>query len=717
MKHPPCLIAAFLLLIVVSSTISTHALAQELTLPGHWEGAIELPQMELKILIDITKSEDGSWMGTIDIPLQAAEDLPLRNISIDGSKVIFRIEGPPGNPTFSGSLSEDGETITGDFTQGGQTFPFELIRSGEAVIEDTKPSLEEALKGFDEFVRSSMKEWNVPGTAVAIVKDDEVAHLKGYGYRDLEHELPVTAETQFAIGSASKAFTTLILGMLVEEGIIEWDEPVRTYLPEFELDDAFATERMTPRDLVCHRSGLPRHDLMWYGSSSTREELFEHLRYLEPNADFRTKFQYQNLMFMTAGYLAGRVTGSSWERLVMDRIFEPLGMKHSNLSTDDLQRAPDFALGYEQKKDEKSKEKKIKQMPFRNIDNVGPAGSINSSATDMVEWVRFQLSEGKVGDQQLVSPLIMQELHRPQMVVHGGMAAILFKQPEMPHIMYGLGWFVQPYRGHEMLHHGGNIDGFSALVSFMPKENIGIVVLTNLNATPFPYAIALSAYDRLLGLDAIDWNGRYKLIWTQLEQMEDQSKKLEDINRIKGTKTSHPIKDYAGVYSHPAYGSIEIMENRKHLNAEYNGMTSELEHWHYDVFRAKTEPFDGLKFAFLTNLNGDIDCVSVILEQSVDAIEFTRQPPAEMYQRDFLAQFAGEYEMMGLSVVVGFRGENTLTVTLPGQPTYELEPYMGTEFKIRTLKGYSVKFVTDKDKVKEVIFIQPNGVFSARRKD
>ncbi|NIO28533.1 MAG: serine hydrolase [Candidatus Latescibacteria bacterium] len=657
------------------------------------------------------------WTGSIDIPPQAAEDLPLKDISFDGSKVIFSIEGPPGNPTFDGIFSQEGLTIAGEFTQAGQTFPFELTRTGEAVEKEEKISPEEALKDFDEFVQSSMKEWNVPGAGIAIVKDNEVMLCKGYGHRDIEKELPVTAETQFAIGSSSKAFTTLILGMLVEEGTIEWDKPVRTYLANFELDDDFATERMTPRDLVCHRSGLPRHDFMWYGSSFSREEIYERLRYLAPNEDFRTEFQYQNLMFMTAGYLAGQVTGSSWEQLVTERIFEPLRMRNSNLSVKDMERTPDFALGYEEKKDKESKKKEIKQMPFRNIDNVGPAGSINSSAADMAEWVKFQLNEGKVNETQVVSPLTIQELHRPHIVVHGGLLARLFTQPEMPHMMYGLGWFVQPYRGHEMIHHGGNIDGFSAQVGFMPKDKIGLVVLTNLNGTPFPYVIALNVFDRLLGLEEIDWNGRYKLMWSQLEQAEDQAEELEDINQKKNTKTSHPMEDYAGVYSHPAYGPIKIEKKHKALEAEYNGMTFELEHWHYDVFRSKTEPLKGLKLAFLTNLNGDIDRVSVVLEQTVDAIEFEREPPEEMYEPDYLEQFAGDYDMMGLTLEVSLRSDNTLTMTVPGQPTYELEPYLGTEFKLKTFKGYSVKFVMEKGKVTQAVLIQPNGVFPAKRKD
>ncbi len=681
---------------------------------GHWKGQIEIPQTPLGVVVNLVQNEDGSWAGTIDIPMQGAVGLPLRNISVEDSNVSFTIEGPPGNPTFNGTLSPDGASIDGDFSQAGQTFPFGLKRTGDARTTEG-PSAEEALSGFDEFIREGMKKWDVPGMGIAIVKDGGPILIKGYGYRNVEEQLPVTEDTEFAIGSSSKAFTTLVLGMLVDEGVIEWDEPVRTYLPTFELEDEFASERMTPRDLVCHRSGLPRHDFVWYGSPLSREELFDRLTYLESNVDFRTEFQYQNLMFMTAGYLAGQVTGTSWESLVMDRIFEPLGMDNSNLSVDDMRGAPDFAYGYQKKENEDTGEDEIRRMPFRDIDAMGPAGSINSTVLDMSKWVQFQLAGGNAGDTRVVSSQTMQELHRPQIVVHGGMISQLFTHPEMPHIMYGLGWFVQPYRGHEMLHHGGNIDGFSALVAFMPKDNVGVVVLTNLNGTPFPTVVMLNVFDRLLGLDEIDWNGRYKLVWAKVKEGGDQAKTMESINRKSGTETSHRLDDYTGVYTHPAYGSIEVTESGDTLMAARNGITVGLEHWHYDVFRTTDGPIEGLKIAFLTNLNGDIDRISAAMEQAVDAVEFLKEPPREMFERDFLEQFVGDYDLMGMVVTERFRDDNTLTVIAPGQPPYELDPYMGTEFKLKDHKQYSVKFVIEKGDVTQAVFIQPNGVFAAKK--
>ena len=210
--------------------------------------------------------------------------------------------------------------------------------------------------------------------------------------RNVEENLPVTPNTIFAIGSSSKAFTATSAAIAVEDGKLEWDKPVREYLPTFKMKDDFASERMTLRDLLCHRSGLPRHDLSWYNTPATREQIIDRVRYLEPTSDFRTNFQYQNLMYMTAGYLAGLVDGTTWEELVRERIFKPLGMTHSQFSVEDSQKSDNYALPYNEKDD------KVKKIEFRNIDTVGPAGSINSNVVDMIEWVRLQLKKGKVGE-------------------------------------------------------------------------------------------------------------------------------------------------------------------------------------------------------------------------------------------------------------------------------------------------------------------------------
>src|SRR5687768_3139337 len=242
----------------------------------------------------------------------------------------------------------------------------------------TRSQARETFAGFDAFVDGVLKDWHVPGVAVGAIQDGKVVLAKGYGLRDIEKQLPVTERTLMPIGSTSKSFTVSLLGMLSDEKKLDWDTPVRTYLQDFELKDEIATRLMTPTDLVTHRSGLPRHDAMWHATPLTRKDLYERLRFLEPSATFRQRYQYNNLMFLTAGVLAERLTGNSWESLVRQRLFTPLGMTRTNTSVTELAASDDFSRGYVEQAD------KAVLTPFRNIDAIGPAGSINSSVEEML---------------------------------------------------------------------------------------------------------------------------------------------------------------------------------------------------------------------------------------------------------------------------------------------------------------------------------------------
>ncbi len=675
---------------------------------GKWEGAINVPGTTLNISIDFSKKTDGSWQGDIDIPLQGAKDLPLTNIKLAGSAVSFDLPNVPGNPTFKGAIAADGNSISGDFTQAGQTFPFTLKRNTAADLEAKKQQNEAIFQHLRAFIDTTMKSWKVPGLAMAIVKDGEVVFSEGFGYRNVESKLPVTPNTLFAIGSSSKAFTAASLGILVDDGKVDWDKPVRDYLPTFKLHDNFASERMTPRDLVTHRSGLPRHDLMWYGAAFTRKEMVDRLQYLEPSKDFRTTYQYQNLMYLTAGYLVEQVSGMSWEDFVRARIFAPLGMSASNLSVIESQKADDFALPYAEDKDQ------LKLIPFRNIDAIGPAGSINSNLTDMVQWVKLNLNKGKVGETQVISEAMLAQQHTPYMMISEPI-----KYTEVSHTNYGLGWFISQYRGHKRVSHGGNIDGFSALVSLMPQDNFGIVVLTNRNGNPMPNIAALRATDLLLQLEPVDWHTRIKAEVAKAKEAEKQKSEAEAAERKLNTKPSHVLSDFAGEFEHPGYGVVTVKLEGKALKSRFNSFNMAMEHWHYDVFRAVVEddPEQKFLFTFYSNDKGDIDRLEVPMDLNVKPIVFTRKAGAEMSDPKFLAQFVGDYDLNGQNVAVAIKGANALTVTVPGQPTYELEPYKGTEFKLKGLTGFSLRFTLDaKKRATEAVFLQPNGVFTAKRK-
>lgn len=395
--------------------------------------------------------------------------------------------------------------------------------------------------GFREFVEKLLQEWKTPGIGVAVVQNGKVVLLEGYGLRDVEKGLPVTPETLFAIGSSSKAFTTMSMAILADEGKLDWDKPVRDYLPNFRLYDQFGTERITPRDLGCHRSGLPRHDLVWYNSSASREELVGRLQYMEPNKDFRTTWQYQNLMYMTAGYLAGKIADTTWEDLTRRRIIDPLGMTRTNFSAAKSCQTPNCSKPYQEK------DGQIKEMEYRDIQAVGPAGSIYSCVSDMANWVLLHLNKGKHNGKQIVSEANLQQMHTPQMIIlDSSPERIASNFPEIGHGSYGLGWFIETYRGHETLHHGGNIDGFSAHVAFMPKDNIGWVVLSNQDNSAVPIVVSQYIADRLLGLEPIDWNTRVHELFNKLKAQMEEAKKQAASDRKPGTQPSHPMEAYTG---------------------------------------------------------------------------------------------------------------------------------------------------------------------------
>jgi hypothetical protein len=396
---------------------------------------------------------------------------------------------------------------------------------------------------------------------------------------------------------------------------------------------------------------------------------------------------------------------------VRERIFAPLGMHASNFAIADMERADDFALGYDED------EGVIERMPFRTITNMGPAGSINSNIEEMARWVALQLGHGKYAGATLVQPATIAELHTQQMAIA---APPNPEYPEIPLTAYAMGWFVQPYRGHHRLHHGGNIDGFSAFVSFLPQDDLGFVILCNKNGTPLPQLLERTAIDRILGLEGNrEWIAEALEKKTHGEEAEKEAEKKVDLIRVKGTKPSHPLADYAGEYEHPGYGVIEVELQGKALGVVINHIANSLEHWHYDVFNcAKDAPdpaFADTRIQFLSDMKGSVDGLRVALEPAVEDIVFTKKPDARLFDPAFLATLVGSYQLVDQKVCIELKG-NALVAVVPGQPPYELVPDRGTEFNLKGVSGYSVTFVlTPDNRVEELRFNQPEGVYSAKR--
>ncbi len=395
-----------------------------------------------------------------------------------------------------------------------------------------------AWTSLDRYINSSMKEWKVPGASVAIVRDGVAVYMKGFGVRDIRTNQPVTADTLFDIGSCTKAFTAAAVAMLVDEGKMQWDGKVNAYIPFFHLSDPFADENVTIRDLLTHRTGVPGADLLWYiDPRASREELIRKLAYVQPNSGFRTRFEYQNLMYVAAGYAVGQVAQSTWDEVTKSRLFAPLGMTESDTSAAAAQSSPDHATPHEQ-----SPDGTVKAIPWRNIDSVGPAGSINSSARDMAKWIAFQLGDGTYQGRRLISPDSMREMHSAQMVISldGEIPKVFF--PDSMQLSYGLGWFVQDYRGHQLIIHAGDIDGFATMVVLIPEIHSGYFAVINLGSL-YRQVLSYQIADQLLHLPDAGWSERFKKLRAELQGEENASEAWQS----KRTPGTHPARDLAGL--------------------------------------------------------------------------------------------------------------------------------------------------------------------------
>lgn len=570
---------------------------------------------------------------------------------------------------------------------------------------------------LDTFVNRVLKDWHAAGCAVAIVEKDKLVYAKGFGYKDWEKKLPATENTQFPIGSCSKAFTATLMGMLVKDGKLDLDKPAHDYLPSLKFHNEYLTGNITVRDMMCHRTGLPRHDLSWYGSTTPRDSLLMRVQYLEPSAQLRQTWQYNNFMFLAQGVLAEKLYGKSWEALVKEKILAPLNMTSSNFSVADLQKEKDFTFGYREQKDS------VVKMEYMNIDPMGPAGSINSTVKDMANWVITWIHGGKFNGKEVIPASYVSQAISSQMVVSGGTPSK--EVPDVHLSNYGFGWFLSSYRGHYRVEHGGNIDGFSANACFFPSDSIGIVVLVNQNGSAVPGIIRNTIADKLLGAPYRNWNKFQRDAFIKSQQAAAMKPLSDSLNRKQNTKPSHEREAYTGTFENPGYGKMSITMDKDTLWLNYNSFVRKwyLRHYHYDVFEVLTAgmPADeqggeGNKLRFLTNNKGEIASFETQMEAAVKDITFTRVPPAIELSAKDLQQYVGEYQLQGVTAKVYIRGENTLMVLVPGQPDYELTPTKRHEFNFKSLKGFSVRFESTEGKITALNFVQPNGTFRAERK-
>ncbi len=594
-------------------------------------------------------------------------------------------------------------------------FTTACILTATSQTKTKAPDYAKRLAGIEKELEKVLVDQKMAGYSVAVVYKDKVLYTKGFGYRDFENKKPVTPNTLFAIGSSSKAFTAAILGQLEKEGKLKLDDLATTHLPQLNFKYDYMNTGITIRDMMCHRTGLSRFDYSWYlFNTRNRDSLIQRVKYMEPNAKLRQKWQYNNFMFLAQGMIAEKITEKSWEDNIRERFFKPLNMTHSNTDIFATEKDADASLPYTV--DEKFE---IKKLDYYHINGMGPAGSINSCANDMANWVSTWIMGGKFNGTEIIPASYVREASSSQMVVSGGRPGA---HPDIQFKNYGLGWFLESYRGHYLVEHGGNIDGFSASVGFYPSDSIGIVVLTNQNGSAATSIVRNILSDKLFALEPIPWNADAKKEMDAAIELEKKKEKTPDTLQVKNTHPSHPLKDYAGLYGNPAFSEFTVTYKNDTLFTVIAGQKAWLKHYHYDVFSVKStdpadqgEDNDQFLINFGTANSGKIESASIEMDEPGKPTVFSRQSIKVNLSEEDLNKYVGEYDLEGMTVKIYLKG-TTLMVLVPGQPDYETVSVGNDTFDLTIIKGYSVKFTMENGRSKAVTFVQPNGNFTAKRK-
>ena len=446
-------------------------------------------------------------------------------------------------------------------------------------------TLDEKLKEIDVYANTVNDTWKGPGMAIAIVKDDKTAFAKGYGSRELGKDAPVNENTLFAIASNSKAFTTASLAIFVDEKKLSWEDKVTKYLPDFKMYDPWVTNELTIRDLVTHRVGLDTFsgDLLWYETDFTSDEILQRVRYLKTVSSFRTRYGYQNLMFIAAGKIVEKVSGKPWCSFVRERIMDPLGMSRTTCGYGTL--GENAAMPHNESGGT------LRALPHGNVNGGYGAVAINSSVADLSKWIRTQLGTSKFEGKQIFSEQQAWGLHQPYLAQQ--ISENSWKGNPTRHFTgVASGWFVYDYQGRKVVNHSGGLDGMLSYTVLIPEENTGFVVLTN---SEFPsFAVMMSKIrDVLLNAPKRDYNAEAIEQVKRNKAAAETAIKKTDEARAANTKPSLPLSGYAGTYSDDLYGAITITDEGGHLVMRFShspNFVADLEHWHYDTFQIKWRP-------------------------------------------------------------------------------------------------------------------------------
>ena len=568
------------------------------------------------------------------------------------------------------------------------------------------------LQGFDQYMEKILNDWNAPGVGVGIVYKDKLVFAKGYGYRDYEKKLPITENTLYQIASNTKLFTATAIGLLAEEGKLEWDKPIKNYVPSIKFFNNELDNTITIRDMLAHRTGISRHDMIWYKSDFTRKDLYERLKYLEPSQPLRQGFIYNNMMYVASGYIVELFTQKTWEDFLKEKIFNPLEMNSTVFSISDMIKYPDYFVPYNEKRDTTI----LYQIPYyEDQDAVGPAGSIISNINDMAKWLIAQMNGGKYQGKQIIPEDVIKETLNPAIAIDNsinmGKGYLELLSPT-----YGMARNVASYKGHLITYHGGDLDGIHSQFSFMPMDSIGVIVFTIGDHTyPLYNTITFNIYEKLLGLDETPWSDRRLADRIKGKQAGKEGRSKAGMDRIENTKPSHLLEDYAGQFEHPAYGILNISINNNDLQFDFHKMILPLTHYHYDRFDTPDDEIYGKwSVNFLTNPQGELDKVLMSLDEG--EVTFTRKPDASLSDPNILAKYLGKYELAGGIFEIVLKDDNKLYLIIPGQPNYELIPIKKNKFRFKQFSDVTISFLEENNKITSLEIADPSGARKYQKK-
>ncbi len=478
---------------------------------------------------------------------------------------------------------------------------FLLILFGTSLI--AQPSIEK----IDAYFAKAQKEWNIPGFAIGIIKDGEIVLSKGYGTLEEGGSDKVDGNTLFAIASNTKAFISASIAQLVDEGKLNWDDPVIKYLPYFELYDDYATNHTTVRDLLCHRAGLGTYsgDAIWYKSEYSGEEVVKRIKAVPQAYDFRSGYGYSNLMFITAGEVIKAVSGQSWNDYAEDHFFKPLGMDRTITSTNDLEKLENVATPH------KPMNGKNKAIAWTNWDNMGAAGGIISSVNDMLKWMQAQVDQGQFDDGRLFSANRQIDFWTPHNSYRLSQGA-RNTYPSRHFSGYGLGWGVFDYGGRFVASHSGGYDGMYSRVAVMPEEKLGFIILTN-SMKGISNPMMYYTFDQFLQKESQDWSAFGLAGQKRSEQSHQRRLQRIKDNRLEGTKPALDLEKYTGLFRCEMYGDIELKMEDGKLSIDFKPapqLAATLDHWHLNTFEIKWKEehawFDFGTLQFILDNNGQV---------------------------------------------------------------------------------------------------------------